>query len=362
MTWLVGWGKRIQITINYNLVDGALTDFPVLIHLSKGSGINGRDTTRVFDEVGANDKKIAITIGDGQTECYVEIEKWDSGNEEAWLWTKIPAISDTADTNIFLYYDNTHADNATYVGDTNSAVAENVWDANFMMVLHMAETAGTSYDSTTNDNDGTVVNAVTQNAVGKINGADDFDGISGHLHIADHATLDLSTAGTVECLFKFDVYINSGGLIHKGDLANFSDEAYSLQFWSNQYRIGTYIKGVPADLSMRGNTSTLTNGVWYHASLVWGATGFKLYLDGAQDATSGSTITVDNTTGGINIGTQVEASNYYPFNGIIDEVRISNIARSAEWLKATYESGRDNFLYYHIPSMTGIVRGNMTFS
>ena len=36
----------------------------------------------------------------------------------------------------------------------------------------------------------------------------------------------------------------------------------------------------------------------------------------------------------------------YYTNGLIDEVRISNVARSADWLKATYETERDNLLTF----------------
>ena len=134
MAWLAGWAKRVKITIDNTDIDAALANFPVLLYISAVSGRDPDDVTFIFDEVGANYLKIAVTEDDGTTECYVEVEKWDNGNEKAWLWTKVPAIASGADTDIYLYFDNAHADNAAHVGVTNSVVAENVWDANFLIV------------------------------------------------------------------------------------------------------------------------------------------------------------------------------------------------------------------------------------
>lgn len=155
--------------IDHNDVDSALSDFPVLIYLSTSSGRNNDDVSFIFDELQSDDnrKKIAVTTDDGLTQCFVEIEKWDNATEQAWLWVKVPSISDTVDTALYLYYDIDHADNTDYVGDPNSAHAENVWDGNFMAVWHLGETSGgmgAIVDSTSNSNDGTSARARPQQA------------------------------------------------------------------------------------------------------------------------------------------------------------------------------------------------------
>ncbi|MFQ5867830.1 MAG: DUF2341 domain-containing protein, partial [bacterium] len=139
--WLSGWGKRVKITTDNTDIDSALSNFPVLIYLSSASGRDSPkdDVTFVFDEVGSNSKKIAVTTSDGTTQCYVEIEKWDSVSEKAWLWVKVPSISSTADTDLYLYYDNTQADNTAYVGDKESTPAMDVWSNNFGGVWHLDE-------------------------------------------------------------------------------------------------------------------------------------------------------------------------------------------------------------------------------
>jgi hypothetical protein len=130
MAWLSGWAKRIEINIDNTKIDAALSNFPVLIYLSASSGYNNDDVSAVFDELtsDANRKKIAVTESDETSQCYVEIERWDDANEKAWLWVKVPSISDSADTTLYIYYDSTQSDNTTYVGDVNDAVCANVWD------------------------------------------------------------------------------------------------------------------------------------------------------------------------------------------------------------------------------------------
>ena len=101
-------GEQVQTTIDSSKIDTAdLTDFPVMVHLSTASGIGDADVSAVFDELSsdANRKKIAVTTSDGTTQCYVEIEKWDDANEQAWLHVKVPTVAYDADTILYLYYD-----------------------------------------------------------------------------------------------------------------------------------------------------------------------------------------------------------------------------------------------------------------
>jgi hypothetical protein len=109
--WLSGWANRVKLTIDHTKADSALSGFPILVHLCNSSGENLADVSFIFDNLGsdANRKKIAITTSDGTTQCCVEIDKWSDANEQAWLWVKVPSIGNTADTNLYLYYDAGHA-------------------------------------------------------------------------------------------------------------------------------------------------------------------------------------------------------------------------------------------------------------
>lgn len=157
--WLGNWRQRMKISIDHDDLRGSLADFPVLLHLSNDSGRNHADVSHIFDDLesDAYRKRFAVTTGDGLTQCYVEIERWDAAAEEAWLWVKVPSISAAEVTDLYFYYDQQQADNLAYVGETGSLTAQYVWDDHFTLVTHMTGDPDGVHilDSTSNNNDGT---------------------------------------------------------------------------------------------------------------------------------------------------------------------------------------------------------------
>ena len=71
--------KYIQFFVDHTKVDNTLSNFPIRFRISKQSGIDNIDITRIFDELTVsgtsypNRKKIAVTTADQTTQCYVEI-------------------------------------------------------------------------------------------------------------------------------------------------------------------------------------------------------------------------------------------------------------------------------------------------
>ena len=75
----------------------------------------------------------------------------------------------------------------------------------------------------------------------------------------------------------------------------------------------------------------IPDGDWHHLSLVWDGSHRYLYLDGteiARDATALSYALSCN--GGLNIGADKDLSTGSFFTGLIDDVRIYDVALSAE--------------------------------
>jgi len=345
MSWLSGWAKRRQITIDHNDIDENLTDFPVLLHLSTNSGINGADVTSIFDEVESNSKKIAVTTSDGVTQCYVEVEKWDATNKEAWLWVKVPSISATEDTVLYIYYDNTQPDNTTYVGDPGETPAQNVWDSNFVLVTHMRDDPDSSHirDSTSYANNGTKKGAgepaVTAN--GKIDDAQDFDGTDDVVEIPDDDSLDVTSEITLEAWIKLDVRPSS---IPRHFTIISKEYTYWMLVSQGSDKIQLYISGEVAD-QYAYSTTALEAGEWYYVAGTYRASDgqFRIYINGVLETDlireAGN---IRTSIYPVKIGTLW--SNF--LDGIIDEPRISNVARSPAWIKATYETERDHLLTY----------------
>ncbi len=364
MAWLSGWTKRIQLTIDKDLVDTALqVNFPVMVYLSAASGIGPVDVSAVFDELTAdeNRKKIAVTSSDGTTELYVEIEKWDDANEQAWLHVKVPSVAHDADTILYLYYDADHADNDTYVGDTIDAVTHNVWDSNFKGVWHMAQDpnedgADAIKDSTSNQNDGTPTGTMLTGDLvdGKVGKAIVFDGLNDYIIVDDHASLDITGALTLEAIVKTTALeSNSVGIVAKY-FGSGDNRSYSLGYnGAEKLEVNLSVDGTSGSLETLVDDTAINDGNYYYGATVFvPSTSLTIFRDGSQTAqeTVGIIAEIDSNTSNLWIGCQYSSA--YPFNGIIDEVRISNTNRSAPWIKATYHSLWDTLITFGVEEET----------
>ena len=361
--WLNGWEKRVKITINKNNITSALSSFPVLVHLSSSSGIYDDDVRFVFNELlnDANRKKIAITTGDGTTQCYIEIEKWDTASKQAWLWTRVPSLSNTEDTILYLYYDRNQADNTNYAGDTGSTAARNVWDSSFKGVWHLRETSGGTgaiKDSTSNDNAGTDYGSPTFNAAGSINSAISFDGVDDFINMSNTASLQFISSLTIEAwvnLNSFGAGSDVDVILRKGE-GNPND--YQLAI--HDQRLELMIE--ENDGAGLDSSTTLSATTWYYVAGTWNGSIRKVYLNGSESASGSKTGSIIPDTRAIYIGGR---SGTDLSNGILDEIRASNTTRSAAWVKASYETERDNLLDFgseelcsYYPANYSVVAGN----
>lgn len=152
MAWLGTWAKRRKITIPDASVDATDT-LPIAIHLGTSVGIGTTDVTDIFDDLGANSKKIALTTSDGTTEVEVEIERWDNANEKTTLWARV-TVTNGGDTELYLYWDPTEGDNSNI---KDAGAATTIWptgsDEEYLGVYLMGQASGTIIDSTQNSTD-----------------------------------------------------------------------------------------------------------------------------------------------------------------------------------------------------------------
>src|SRR6056297_2541451 len=118
MSWLSGWAKRRKITIDNTNIDSDLDHFPVPVPLGTSVGQSDQDVSDIFDELGSESLKIAVTKSDGETEIYAEVEQWDATNEKALLWVSKSDLTLTAAsvTELYIYYDSSQSDNTDYIG------------------------------------------------------------------------------------------------------------------------------------------------------------------------------------------------------------------------------------------------------
>jgi hypothetical protein len=188
-----------------------------------------------------------------------------------------------------------------------------------------------------------------------VGGAQWVDGISGqaleftqdgqYVFLPDSNSLDLSTAGTVEAWVYPYQNIIGAGIVHKGVATDFSDEAYTMQYWMP----GQPSFGITSESGTFVNvidTTALSLNQWHHIVGTWDSTEclLSLYVDGAlvKQKTLPADFVVRNSSGGLIIGQQIPdpSASYgdYPFNGRIDNVTILNRALTASEVSARYSA------------------------
>jgi len=185
------WAYRKKITIDHNSVPSTLTNFPVLINTADA---DWRETSNGGHVAQSDGGDILFTSSDGITKLAHEIEKYTPITGELIAWVKVPSLSAVIDTEIYIYYGN--------AGCADQWDVSGTWESDYKMVQHLEESSGTHYDSTQYGNDGTPHGGVIQGTAGKIDGADDFDGVDDYIACGDDTSLNIADSITIEALVK----------------------------------------------------------------------------------------------------------------------------------------------------------------
>jgi hypothetical protein len=201
--------------------------------------------------------------------------------------------------------------------------------------------------------EGTYTRTVTNDVPGTldpVNAELTFNGTQG-TPVASGMYDDLTTKGTVEAWVYIDTLTDTAGIVHKGIQHDFSDEAYSLQFYGNLGQIAfATVKQGPYDYDLVTSSLRLTPKKWYYLVGTWDTTiptkTIKLYVNGAQNASATMTkcLTGAYPGGGpLIIGSQYmdldqSINGYYGFNGKINGVKVSNTAKSASDILSDYNT------------------------
>lgn len=169
-------------------------------------------------------------------------------------------------------------------------------------------------------------------------------GLGGYVQVADSPALDLTSQGSVGAwIYADSLTPNAGaGIVHKGDKTDFSDEAYSLQFWTGN-TIALLVDTAPGQYKLVQTTFNLQPGQWYYVVGTWDSSGMRIYVNGQLNNSNNTQVVAQNSSGNLNIGAQL--SNSYSaqlqnlaFTGNIDEAQINNTAMSAADIAAYYNS------------------------
>ena len=326
-----------------------LTDFPVLVRLSPA--LNGFNYS--LCQAGGTDLRFADAEGN-LLPC--EVDTWNE-NGESLVWVKVPSLSRA--TRITAYYG---------CANPPANMPSAVWSNGFVGVWHLGGTTLPLVESSGvstgfNESKG----GETFGASGAIGGAVDFTtgGRSGRLTAPDDDDLDGFSSFTVELWSKqaegssdYQPYL----------LTKTASGEFAYTFYQNKTTGKTNsVFYVFSDATNNGrkniagdsrNLVVPSMGVWNHQAIVRDIAARKSfsYLDGAAIPNGGKDLdastemlNVCNSSSPLYLGNATGNNPSAAFPGQIDELRISNVARSADWVKATHDCVADaNFAAYGV--------------
>jgi hypothetical protein len=365
----VSWLHRKPITINHDEVSPVasttLTNFPVLINIASDTELSS------FATSSGND--ILFTAEDGITLLNYEIESYSSSTGALIAWVNIPSLSAASDTQIYMYFGN--------AGATSSLQnASGTWDSNYVGVYHLPDgTTLSSNDSTENENNGIILKGGTlpTATMGYISGGAVVGSTT--RGIAAIGSLDITGQITMEAWVKFNAFPAEGSyatqaIVGKGSsYATYAGYYLDLENDGGPFEdliAGTVASGTKYNADYRfASSSLIIPGTWHHYVGTYDGSDWNLYLDGMLIATAASSNGAQaDPTDVMLIGTD-GSNGGFPFptdgmNGAVDEVRLSNIARSPDWIGTEYnnESNIDTFETVGAGQVSGIFPSISSFS
>ena len=319
-----GWRFRRPITIDNTTNTNTLTDYQVLITLDTASLISAGKMRSDCGDIRFKDT-------DGTSLNYW-IEPGTENTSSTKIWVKVPNIPGSSTKTIYMYYGNLSATSESNATNTFIRVIDGVVGS-----WHFDEGSGTTaYDTSGNDNDGTIYGATWTD--GKFGKALSFDGVDDYVEVPDSDSLDLQTL-TLEVWNKLDALSDTGVLYKRSGLpgslgtnANYQMEIYppgdGNYYFAFSYRDGSSWQNVYS------TNTPIETGKWYHVVMTFDSGTGRVYINGKLDAEKTGLPSLVTNDYHLVIGA---AWNDY-FNGIIDEVRIYNRALTPEEISDLYNN------------------------
>ena len=333
--WDGKWQQRKKIQLDAS-AKGAdlkdnLTDVPMLVRLHTGNF--------TFSNAKSDGSDLRFVSSDDKSPLKYHIEKFDTKEEIALIWVKVPRISGgSAEDSIWMYYGNSSAPDGQDAGGT--------YDVNQVAVYHLGELYGLPKDSTAYANH--MTSSSGKPNIPSVAGTGfQFNGTDAKMTIAR------STSFNFEKGFTFSAWVRLNKSSGNAHLFSWADPKQSIVVGIDEAKPYCSIASGSGQAATTPRTAALTANTWnLLAVTVEPDKQITLYLNGAETSSIKFKGTVPAPSAEIIIGDSAKGGN--AFAGDLDEVQLSNTARPVGWMKAAFQSqGPDGVLLSYLEEETG---------
>jgi hypothetical protein len=303
--WLdPAWTARRALAVRASAVTGTHADFPLAVVIAGDADLGARAR--------ADGADLRFVDADGTTPLASEIERFDASTGTLLAWVRVPALSSAPpDHALYLYYGRTDA--APRVGS--------VWTG-YAGVWHFADgkdSSGAGHDAL----------GTAAFAPGYLGAALSCDGATNQLDVAMYARPTMLG-------YEAWIYTNvvTASVYH----------AVVTDWTANNRWFGLY--GTQLDF-YDGTTDHYFDArvaihTWTHLAATYDGANLRVYENGAPLGTP-LAVSYGGVTSPLQLGYNPNpaAINQERFDGMIDELRVSSVARSPEWIATAYANQLD---------------------
>ena len=212
--------------------------------------------------------------------------------------------------------------------------------------------SGAMVDSTSNSNTGTTSGSMDSfdRVTGQIGLGIDFDGVDDRIDIPDSASLDIAGDKLTVSVWMLPDFDQTWPLDQHVVGKRAGSTAWHLWFKESANDFKVKIKAGGANVATATTAISFTPGTAHYLVSVYDGSNQYIYWDAFQENSSVGTGVLSTNDEDMTIGRKSDDT--WAFDGVIDEVRISNVARSPDWITVQYKSMTDAYIRWCITVVT----------
>jgi hypothetical protein len=212
-------------------------------------------------------------------------------------------------------------------------------------------------DVSGNGHHGELLDGADWSKDGKFSGAVEFDGIEACVEVPHSDDLSLEA-------FSIEAWVNcvpgsNQAILHKQGEDNAANRNYILNIRPEGFLRGSFSSG-GTQYNFDGPT-ILESNRWYHVAATYDGKVGKIYVDGELDSETEIGLSLEPNNAPLLLG-KAGGTGGARFTGLMDEMRLSNIARTQDEIKELMNKGLALVLPVNIEGKLAIAWGGVKFS